>query len=402
MSEIIKFKEKPLWEHTEQIILQPAETTTLTLPSTIKTAAKSFCFTQEVVKNGASEYQYNVKSFIKCKIEYKNEKLKNENFSILFNRDTEETDGVFTNSSVLLLQGNDVSTVTLTITNNHTTEPLTLNNLVIYESDDIQVTTIAKVLKEETIRADMIHATTIIADDILVQELETAIKDRDANSASPGDEVHWKRISGSETLYGIDILGSEKEQLTRSVVIAGREYTYSYWWTSISGEDAYKYLTTRDPHEFYPEMPDSEREKYKYLVLKPESSSIKKSVSFALDEANNYIPSDIYGAGDGNGCSQGFIYKNTNGFYVMYTQRSGNKVGLVMDDTGVYLQGVVNRLAEYVKWRKDGFILKKTAEEARFFEYIFNESSKLTGILQDEQYLMSFYDETDKSIHDGL
>lgn len=75
MSEETKFKSTALWEYTEQITLQPTESTTITVPSTIKTAAKALYFTQRLLKNGASEYQYNVKSCISCKIIYKSSKV---------------------------------------------------------------------------------------------------------------------------------------------------------------------------------------------------------------------------------------------------------------------------------------------------------------------------------------
>ena len=54
MSEII-FKEKPLWTLEEPIVLNPEETQTFSLPSSIKTAAKFLTLQQEVVRNGATE-----------------------------------------------------------------------------------------------------------------------------------------------------------------------------------------------------------------------------------------------------------------------------------------------------------------------------------------------------------
>ena len=83
MSEI-KFKDSPLWVLEEPIALQPEETQTIILPSSIKTAAKALTITQEILKNGASEYQFNIKSSINCIIEYKNKNLKNETFMIMF------------------------------------------------------------------------------------------------------------------------------------------------------------------------------------------------------------------------------------------------------------------------------------------------------------------------------
>ena len=126
--------------------------------------------------------------------------------------DIETKDGYFTNSAILNLQGNDVQSITITITNNHTSDPLTINNLAIYESDDIKITQLVKAFKENVVVSNMIMATSVIVDNGLVMVLETGIKDRDAKVAKEGDEVHWRRIAGSDDLYGIDIFGSEQEQ----------------------------------------------------------------------------------------------------------------------------------------------------------------------------------------------
>ncbi len=389
MSEII-FKEKPLWTLEEPIVLNPEETQTFSLPSSIKTAAKFLTLQQEVVRNGATEYQFNVKSSINCIIEYKSEKLSNENYMILFNRDIEENDGYFINTSTLNLQGNDVEKITLTITNNSPSELLEIVNMSIFESDDVQVTTIAKVIQEDTIVSDIIHVSTIIADEALVQECETGIKERDARNAKVGSEVHWIRVSGNSISYGIDVLGSETEQLSRTVLIAGVEYTYNYWYTSIEGKDAFKYLTTRDPLERHPDMPDSERDKFKYMVLKPESSDIKKSTTFALDENDNYTPTDVYGSGYGkedSNAGKGFVYKNTNGFYNVYVTVDSVKIGWVMDDNGLHINGWADQYCEFIEFKDNGVKYKFVGEETRICEYIVDENDKLTGLLHNQEFL---------------
>jgi hypothetical protein len=390
MSEETKFKSTALWEYTEQITLQPTESTTITVPSTIKTAAKALYFTQRLLKNGASEYQYNVKSCISCKIIYKSSKLKKETFMVLFNRDVEEENGLFTNTSILNLQGNDVDSITINITNHHTTEPLTINHLAFYESDDIQITTIAKVLHEETIAADLIHVTTIMADGVYAQDLETNVKSRDARLAKPGDIVDYIRIVGNEQTFHSDVLGSETEQFKRNIEIAGTLYEYSYWYTAIEGENAYKHLTTFSPRERFPEMADSEVEKFKYLVLKPESSSEKLAFKFAEDENGNLTPSVIYGAGTDNlglGNGQGFTYKNSNGFYHIYQKSNGDICGIVMDEDGVHIYGWADQHCESIMFRDNGVEIKWTGEETEYFEYVFDDADNMTGIIQNSLYM---------------
>ena len=49
MSEI-KFKDKALWVLEEPIALQPEETQTIILPTSVKTAAKALTITQKILK----------------------------------------------------------------------------------------------------------------------------------------------------------------------------------------------------------------------------------------------------------------------------------------------------------------------------------------------------------------
>lgn len=390
MNEETKYKEKALWERTEPITLQPTETITIEVPSTIKTAAKSLYFTQELLKNGASEYQYKIKSCISCKIKYVSEKLNDEFFMVLFNRDIDEQNGTFTNSAILNLQGNDIQTITITITNHHTTDTLTINSLHLYESDDIKITTIAKVLKEETISADLIQATSVFTDALFTQILQTNAMSRSARLAQPGHTVDYIQAEGYTLGFYSAVLGSEKEQFKISTEIAGQPVEYLYWYSQIAGEDAYKYLTTIDPKDKYPDIADSEREKFAFMVYKPESVSKKLSIEFATDENNNLIPTIVYGVGTDNlglGNGQGFTYKNTNGFYHIYQQSDGDVVGIVMDEDGVHITGWADQHLENITFKDNGVKLKFTGEEGHSYEYVYDDNGTLTGLLQDAAFL---------------
>lgn len=391
MSEII-FKEKPLWTLEEPIVLNPEETQTFSLPSSIKTAAKFLTLQQEVLKNGATEYQFEVKSSINCIIEYKSEKLTNENYMILFNRDIEENDGYFTNTTTLNLQGNDVEKITLQITNNSTSELLEIVNMSIFESDDVQVTTIAKVLKEETISADLIQATSVMTEALFTQILETNALSRSVRRARVGDTVDYIRAEGYTMGFYTAVLGSEQEQFKIETEVAGTVNEYVYWYSQIEGEDAYKYLSTIDPREKYPDITDSNREKFAFMVYKPVGIAKKLSIEFALDENGNMTPSIILGAGIGAENSQagkGFIYKNTNGFYHIYCQADGEKIGIVMDEEGVHITGWADQHCEEIIFKDNGVKLKFVGEDYHTYEYVLDNNNKLTGILQDNAYLTS-------------
>ena len=386
----IKFKDSPLWVLEEPIALQPEETQTIILPSSIKTAAKALTITQEILKNGASEYQFNIKSSINCIIEYKNKNLKNETFMIMFNRDIEEENGNFINTSTLNLQGNDVEKITLQITNNSTSELLEIFNISIYESDDIQITTIAKVLKEETLSADLIQATSVFADAAFTQLLETNAMSRSVRKARVGDTVDYIHIEGIELGFYTAKLGEEQEQFKITTTTAGYETDHYYWYAMIEGEDAYKYLTTIDPRDKYPDISDSNREEFRFMVYKPTSLSKKMSIEFANDENGHLTPSIIMGAGTGGSdtAGKGFIYKNSNGFYHIYCQSStGKNIGIVMDEDGVHITGWADQHCESITFYDNGVKMKFVGEETQTFEYIVDENDNLTGILQNNAYL---------------
>ena len=393
MSEI-KFKDKALWVLEEPIALQPEETQTIILPTSVKTAAKALTITQKILKNGASEYQFNIKSSINCIIEYKNENLKNETFMVMFNRDIEEDNGYFTNTTMLNLQGNDVEKITLEITNNHTSELLEISTISIFESDDVQVTTIAKVLKEETISADLIQATSVFTDAIFTQILETNALSRSVRLANVGDVVDYIQAEGYTMGFYTAVLGSEQEQFKISTEIAGQVKEYVYWYSQIDGEDAYKYLTTIDPRDKFPDISDSNREKFAFMVYTPKSISKKLSIEFALDELGNMTPSIILGAGIGaedGVAGKGFIYKNTNGFYNIYCQADGGKVGIVMDENGVHITGFADQHCESILFVNNGVELKFAGEETHKVEYVFNENEVITSLIEDQNSQLSIH-----------
>ena len=388
-----KFKTSPLWEYSKPLSLAPNESQTIALPTDIETAAQALYFTQEVIKNNASLYQYSVKASINVKICYKNESLKNENFTVFFNRDTEESSDSFENKSILQLQGNDVESIALTITNPHTTEPLTINNMALYESDDVKITTIAKVLKEETIAADLIQATSVFTDALFTQILQTNAMSRSARLARPGQVVDYISAEGNELGFYSAELGSEQEQFKIITTTAEQQTEHLYWYAIIEGEDAFKYLTTIDPREKYPEISDSDRDAFRFMVLKPTTISKKMSIEFALDENNNLTPSIILGSGVGSETDsnngKGFIYKNSNGFYHIYQQADGDRVGIVMDENGVHIEGWADQHCENITFKDNGVKIKFVGEPSHSFEYVYDDAKTLTGIIQDQLYLTS-------------
>lgn len=381
------YKEETLWHRDDVLVVAAGESETITLPNTIKTAARSLQFVQSILENEASAYRYNAKSFINVRVEYSGTTYDNENFMVLFNRDREVESGYFENTAELNLQGADVSAITIFI-DNQSEYTLTINSMALYESDDIQVTTIAKVLKEETIAADLIQATSVFTDSIFTQILQTNAWSRSARLAQPGQHVDYIQAEGMALGFYEAILGSEQEQFSITVDKAGVQTTYQYWYSSISGEDAYKYLTTIDPRQKWPDITDANRNAFKFMVYKPSDLAKKLSIEFAYDENHALTPTIIYGAGNESGKQKGYTYKNSNGFYHIYEQSDGDLIGIVMDEDGVHITGWADQHCETIKFYNNGVKLKFTGEAEHEFEYVV-ENNVLTGIIQDSNYLTS-------------
>lgn len=321
---------------------------------------------------------YNPKVYVKVEVQYKKEDVETDHIVIVINRDTKE--------AIAEIKGQDISSVSFQVINN-STSTLSFSQFEVYESEDVSPTQIAKVLKEETIRADLIHATTVIADAAFTQMLETNAKSRSARIAHSGQQVDYIHIEGMEIGFYTAILGDEEEQFTITTETAGIQTTQYYWYAIIEGDDAYKDLTTIDPRTVYPNISDSDRDAFRFMVLKPKSVEKKLSIEFARDEKGNLCPSIQYGAGDNNGNSRGYTYKNSNGFYHIYTKSNGENIGFVMDDDGVYIVGLVYKFFESLKLRDNGFQLKFPLEPLHNYTYVVGNDGNLTGILLDNKYL---------------
>lgn len=388
-----KFLSAALYRAETEIDVPAGETVEIILDS-VESDAKALKFAYEYTLTPSLYLSnYNPKIQIGAEIEYVREDLQNDLIFSVINRSSTE--------NIIELRGQDFSFITLTIYNNSTSS-ITFSKFEVYQSQDVSPTQIANVFSEDIITSNMIKTTTVVTNGLLVDILITNALSRDAKKASEGQEVPYIQAEGIELGFYSAVLGKETEQFSITTSTAGVATTYYYWYQSIEGENAYEYITTIDPRERIPNISDSDREKFAFLVLKPSSLSKKAAFEFSYDELNNLTPAIHLGAGDENGNNKAYMYKNSNGYYNMFKQSNGNSIGIVMDDTGGYLNGFRSVLPEYCRMRKDGFVIKKLGEEARFFEYIFDENGVLTGILQEEQNIFYLYDETEKSIHDGL
>ena len=317
----IKWIATPLYKASEVIEVSAASNSSIIT----KTIEESDCTSLKLLFDytlNPSFYlsNYNPKVFIKVDVEYKADIVKNDYFCVVVNRNQKE--------AVLNLKGQDIQYISFQIINN-SSSTLSISKFEIYESEDVSPTQVGRLFETDAIQAKVIKTSSFFTEGLFVQMLLTNALSRSVRVAHPGDTVDFIKIEGNEIGFYSAVLGEEQEQFTITTTIAGVSTTHTYWYQQIEGEFAYQPITEIDPKEIHPDISDSDRDAFKYMVYKPKSISKKMSIEFAADENGNLTPSVIYGAGtDPTGQTnngKGFTYKNTNGFYHIY-QQSENEV----------------------------------------------------------------------------
>lgn len=384
----IKYNDTPIYEATSAITVAAADRESIILTN-LDTDAQHIKITfSKALSPSLYLSHYAPKLFVKAVVKYDSED--NIADDIMFGVVNRETTEVY-----FELKGQDIDRIILYLINNSTSS-VTYTNFKAYTSVDVSPTQIVNVLKAPTIRTDIIHAASAFFDATFTQYLETNAKSRSTRNAHPGDIVDCIRIEGMEIGFYEAVLGSETEQFSITTSISGVPHTQYYWYAIIDEDydDAYEALTTVDPRTVYPNISDSDRNAFKFMVYKPSSENKKLSIEFAYDENHALTPTIIYGAGNQSGKQKGYTYKNSNGFYHIYEQSNGDLIGIVMDENGVHITGWADQHAESIKFYNNGVKLKFTGEEEHKFEYVI-ENSVLTGILEDDNFLTSitYHDE---------
>lgn len=327
---------------------------------------------------------YSPKVFIKLDVEYKVDIVKNDYFFIVVNRNEKE--------AIINLKGQDIQSISFQIINN-SSSTLSISKFEIYESEDVSPTQVGRLFETDAIQAKVIKTSSFFTEGLFVQMLLTNALSRSVRVAHPGDTVDYILIEGNEIGFYTAVLGEEQEQFTITTTIAGVPTTHTYWYQTIEGEFAYQPITEIDPKEIHPNISDSDRDAFKYMVYKPEKISKKMSIEFASDENGNLTPSVIYGGGtDPTGQTnngKGFTYKNSNGFYHIYQESDGEVCGIVMDDDGLHFKGLADQHLENITFKDNGVKLKFTGEEGHSYEYVYDDNGNLTGLLQDSSFLTS-------------
>ena len=125
---------------------------------------------------------------------------------------------------------------------------------------------------------------------------------------------------------------SYSETNTELFTLGGSQVYY----TSISGADAYKFLTFTNPTKLH--GTDINIELYKVRLPKATNSYVKSEFKWTYDSANQtYQPELTFGTGDAQGRGKYKFYKDNDSGRFVYTSRTdGNEYGFIIKDDGIY------------------------------------------------------------------
>lgn len=218
--------------------------------------------------------------------------------------------------------------------------------------------TIVEVTKQEVVAADVIEASTAFIDDLQVERLETNVKsficepnltDKGEWAATPhtykarttGNIRGYIRIEGLTQTY-IEAhltVPSDYNAITVDNLTPLTVNNKQLYFTSVSGSQAFLYLTFVNPKTKYPNLTSDQAEKYKVYMRKSENEYIKMQQLFEWSVTDNtYYVNTVYGTGDANGNGKYYFVKDADsGRFVYKSRTDGLEYGVAIKDDAPYL-----------------------------------------------------------------
>jgi hypothetical protein len=124
---------------------------------------------------------------------------------------------------------------------------------------------------------------------------------------------------------------SYSESNTELFTLGGSQVYY----TSITGADAFKFLTFTSPSVLHP---NDNAELYKVRLPKPTNTYVKSEFKWTYNSTyQSYEPELTFGVGDVQGRGKYKFYKDGDSGRFVYTSRTdGNEYGFIIKDDGIY------------------------------------------------------------------
>ena len=120
---------------------------------------------------------------------------------------------------------------------------------------------------------------------------------------------------------------------------------------------------------------------------------VKRSIYFESN-GDQYVPVDVFGAGDADGRQKGMLIKDTNGLLLGYQSQSGKDLGICMGDGGytdIYGLRKTTGL-NFSEWSSGYFYERIDGDDTRYAYHVeFDAQGRPTKITDSDGHAMSIY-----------
>ena len=176
------------------------------------------------------------------------------------------------------------------------------------------------------------------------------------------DEIHTDKCSNTSATRGYIQMQELSQKFVEAHLVQASDYNNlttnevepllvdgkQLYYTSISGTQAFEYLTFVNPKQKYPSMAAENAEMYKACVRKVEAEYIKMEQLFEWSTKDNtYYVKTIYGTGDENGRGKYYFIKDADsGRFVYISRETGQEMGVAIKDEGTFqlTNGVLTKM----------------------------------------------------------
>lgn len=224
---------------------------------------------------------------------------------------------------------------------------ITLHELGLFNSVDVDINQIVDVIEDKTISADVMMGLTSWVQNLQVDRLETNVMSISSLKPFLAKRNFIKAEDWSIEFNESNMLENEFEQLC--IEVTDGQQLPIYWTAINDNPQAYRFVTTTKPEDIYDGMTQEQSDAFRFMVHRSDKTATKLSIEFHEYTDNKGektgVPRIVFGEGttpddttDENG--KGILEKGFDGFKMEYVKTSGDRIGVYLDDTGGRLVGI--------------------------------------------------------------
>lgn len=260
--------------------------------------------------------------------------------------DIDSNDSTYTNERINRYNASSMVKCRVTI-KNIGKDKISIHELGLYNSVDVDINQIIQVVEDTTISADVMMGLTSWVQNLQVDRLETNVMSISNLKPFLQKRNFIKAEDWSIQFNESNMLENEFEQLY--IEVADGQQLPIYWTAIGENPQAYRFVTTTRPDEIYDGITQEQSDAFRFMVHRSDKTATKLSIEFHeyTDNQGNKtgVPRIVFGEGttpddttDENG--KGILEKGFDGFKMEYVKTNGDRIGVYLDDSGGRLVGI--------------------------------------------------------------